>query len=123
MMALEETGRTPAGLRKLAIPREYVLVETLAAGAKGFLALDVGGYRERRQQQLEQMALRLGRQVKATGEAIILEPLDPAERRIIHIALQGDNQVGTESVGDGRGRRLVIRPTGVNAFRPEQESP
>jgi len=44
MMALEETGRTPdeaiaAGLRKLGVPRECVLVETLAAGARGFLGL------------------------------------------------------------------------------------
>ncbi|MBI3625635.1 MAG: protein jag [Candidatus Rokubacteria bacterium] len=217
MMALEETGRTAdeavdAGLRKLGIAREYVLVETLATGARGFLGLggqearvrltvtpggerlirarailqelltlmsveaevrveeheggvrlelsgkdaglligkqgqtldaveflvgrildrairdrtrvvlDVGGYRERRRQQLEQMAFRLARQVRATGEAIVLEPLDASERRIIHLALQGDDQVTTESVGDGRGRRLVIRPAGVKAFHSEQQS-
>lgn len=217
MMALEETGRTldeaiEAGLRKLGITREYVLVETLATGARGFLGLggqearvrltvtpggerlirarailqelltlmsveaevraeeheggvrlelsgkdaglligkqgqtldaveflvgrildrairdrtrvvlDVGGYRERRRQQLEQMAFRFARQVRATGEAVALEPLDAAERRIIHLALQGDDQVRTESVGDGHGRRLVIRPAGVKAFHSEQQS-
>lgn len=86
------------------------------------VVLDVGGYRERRRQQLEQMAFRLARQVRATGEAIVLEPLDASERRIIHLALQGDDQVTTESVGDGRGRRLVIRPAGVKAFHSEQQS-
>lgn len=74
--------------------------------------LDVGGYRERRQKQL---ALRLARQVKATGGAVVLQPMSSAERRTIHLALQGDSAVRTESVGDGRDRRLVITPVAVEA--------
>lgn len=79
-------------------------------GGRTRVVLDVGGYRERRQRHLEQMALRLAQQVKATGEAIVLEPMAPAERRMIHLALQGDGEVLTESVGEGSGRRLVIKP-------------
>jgi len=77
--------------------------------------LDVGGYRERRQKQLEQVAPRLARQVKATGGAVVLQPMSSAERRTIHLALQGDSAVRTESVGDGRDRRLVITPVAVEA--------
>lgn len=74
------------------------------------LQIDVEGYWERRRQRLEQMALRLAKQVKATGEAVVLEPMNPSDRRIIHLVLQADAEVRTASVGDGRERRLMIVP-------------
>lgn len=74
------------------------------------IQLDVEGYGERRRQQLEQVALRLAEQVKATGEPVTLDPMNPAERRIVHLVLQRDNGVRTESLGDGPLRRLVIFP-------------
>lgn len=80
------------------------------AGERTPVALDVEGYRERRHQQLEQMALGLAKQAKKTGEAVVLEPMAPADRRIIHLLLKGDEGVRTASVGDGRLRRLTITP-------------
>lgn len=86
------------------------------SGERTAVRVDVEGYRARREQQLEQRARSLARQVKETGEAVELEPMSPAERRLIHLALQGDSEVGTESVGDGPERRVVIkrvRPAGT----------
>lgn len=216
MMVVEETGRTPdeavaTGLGTLGIPREYVLVEILSEGARGFLGfggqearvrltvtpagerlvhgrrtldqiltlmgvqaelwaderqgilhleargehaglligkrgqtldalqflltrlldrqlgehtrvqLDIEGYRERRQQQLTDMALRLAKQVKTTGEDAVLEPMPPGDRRIIHLALQSDREVRTESVGDGHERRVII--SRAQADRPGDGPP
>lgn len=74
------------------------------------IQLDVEGYGERRRQQLEQLALRMAQQVKATGEPVTLDPMNPAERRIVHLVLQRDHGVRTESLGEGLLRRLVISP-------------
>jgi len=74
------------------------------------IQLDVEGYVERRRQQLEQLALRLAEQVKTTGEPVTLEPLNPADRRTVHLVLQRDSEVRTASLGEGLLRRLVISP-------------
>lgn len=84
----------------------------LAAGKKYFnhyfVMLDVENYRERRCRTLESLARRLAEKAKRTGEAVKLEPMNAAERRIIHLALQNDNEVTTESEGEGRYRHIVI---------------
>lgn len=72
--------------------------------------VDVAGYRERRRQILEQRAIRLAEQVKTTGEPVTLEPMSSLDRRTIHLALQRDTRVRTESLGEGSLRRLVITP-------------
>lgn len=79
-------------------------------GEPARVEIDVEGYQKRRRERLEQMALRLAKQVKATGQAVVLEAMVPGDRRIIHVALQGDDQVRTESVGAGPTRRLMILP-------------
>jgi len=76
------------------------------------IQLDVEGYVERRRQQLEQYALRLAQQVKSTGEPVTLDPMNPADRRTVHLVLQRDSEVRTESLGEGLLRRLVIAPAG-----------
>lgn len=75
--------------------------------------IDVEGYRERRRQHLEGMALGLASQVKATGRAAVIEPMTPAERRIVHLVLKEDAGVRTGSVGDGPRRRVIISPTNL----------
>jgi spoIIIJ-associated protein len=72
--------------------------------------LDAEGYRERRRKSLESLALRLGERVKRRRKIVILSPLSPRERRIIHLALQGDPLVTTRSMGRGYFRRLSILP-------------
>lgn len=74
------------------------------------LVVEVGDYRARRNEELAQMAKGYADQAVASGQAVFLPYLHPAERRIIHLALQDDHRVLTESEGEGRNRRLVIKP-------------
>ncbi len=86
----------------------------LAAGKnfrrRYFVLIDVEGYRERRRQTLESLAHRLAGKVKRTGEEVKLEAMPAGERRIIHLALQHDHEVMTDSEGATPYRRVVIRP-------------
>lgn len=72
------------------------------------LLVDVGGYRERREEALQKLAERLAEKAKRTGRRVILEPMSAQERRIIHTALQNDKQIVTYSEGDEPYRKVVI---------------
>ena len=74
-----------------------------------FVLLDVENYRERRKDTLEALARRLAGKVKRTGEPVELEPMAAGERRIIHLALQNDGAVTTESEGEAPHRYVVIK--------------
>lgn len=74
-----------------------------------FVLLDVENYRERRKDTLEALARRLAGKVKRTGEAVRLEPMAAGERRIIHLSLQNDGAVTTESEGEAPHRYVVIK--------------
>jgi len=75
---------------------------------RGRIVLDVGGYRARREETLRRLAKRLASQVKRTGDPITLDAMSALERRIIHLALQGDPEVVTRSVGVEPYRKVVI---------------
>ncbi len=98
-------GRTLASLQYLT---------NLAAGKlyhhRYFVLLDVENYRIRREQTLTTLAIRLAEKAKRTGAPVSLEPMDPAERRMIHLALQEDPDIATESEGEGARRHIVILP-------------
>lgn len=72
------------------------------------IILDAEGYRKRREDTLIRLAKRLADKVKRTGHRVLLEPMNPQERRIIHTALQNDNSVQTLSDGEEPYRRVVI---------------
>ena len=74
------------------------------------LVVDADGYRQRRENLLESMAERLAQRVRVTGQQMVLEPMPPNERRIVHLALVDDPEVTTESEGAGDDRRVVIKP-------------
>jgi spoIIIJ-associated protein len=74
------------------------------------VSIDVERYHRRREETLNSLAERMAEHVHQTGRAITLEPMPPAERRIIHMALAEDPDVSTGSVGSGEGRKVVIRP-------------
>lgn len=73
------------------------------------IIIDVEGYRERRQEALTQLAIRIADSVAASGQSVDLEPMPPNERRIIHLALQDHSVVTTESVGEGEARKVTIK--------------
>ena len=72
--------------------------------------VDAGGFKRRQADSLGKLAERLAVQVAKSGEPHELQPMTPAERRVIHVALKDHSLVTTESVGEGAGRHLVIKP-------------
>jgi len=74
------------------------------------IVVNVGDYRERRAEILKQMALKTAERVKTTGEPASLPFLNSGERRIIHLTLQDDLEIYTESEGEGENRRVIIKP-------------
>lgn len=72
------------------------------------IIVDVEGYRQRREETLVRLAKRLSERVKRTGNRVVLEPMNPHERRIIHTALQDDTRISTFSEGEEPNRRIVI---------------
>ena len=74
------------------------------------VVVDVGNYRQRRQESLEGLARRMAERVRQTGRPLMLEPMGAYERRIVHLALRGDATVYTESSGEGENRKIVIYP-------------
>jgi spoIIIJ-associated protein len=74
------------------------------------LIVDVEGYRERREKQLRQIARRMADQALSSGRRQVLEPMPANERRIIHIELQENPGISTESIGEEPRRKVTIIP-------------
>jgi len=72
------------------------------------VVLDVEGYRESREQTLSALAHRMADKAVKSGRRVELEPMNPHERRIVHIALQNDKRVETTSHGEEPYRRVVV---------------
>ena len=70
--------------------------------------IDTEDYRRRRKETLENLAKNMASKVKRTKKAVTLEAMNPYERRIIHSALQNDNNVTTHSEGEEPYRYVVI---------------
>ncbi|MGC2191264.1 MAG: R3H domain-containing nucleic acid-binding protein [Candidatus Dormiibacterota bacterium] len=77
------------------------------------LIVDVAKYRQRRENTVAQMALRIAAGVARSGRPVTLEPMQPYERRAVHLALAEDPSVSTESTGTDAERRVTIRPSGA----------
>jgi spoIIIJ-associated protein len=72
--------------------------------------LDTENYRGRRVEALQNMTLRMREKVKKSNKAVTIGPLNPQDRRVIHTTLSGDEDVRTESQGEGFYKKLVIAP-------------
>ena len=73
--------------------------------------VDCDNFHEIREERLRSLAQRMAEDVRRRGRPRILEPMNPADRRIIHVTLADDPGVETESEGDGYFKRVTIRPT------------
>ena len=74
------------------------------------IVLDVEDYREKREETLRVLAANLAQKACRSAKQVILEPMSPQERRIIHTALQENTAVSTFSQGDEPYRKVVISP-------------
>ena len=99
-------GRTLSAL-------EYITNAVLNRGDEDNIRIniDVGGYKRRRDDRLRTTARKAAGRVRETGEPVELEPMSAAERRVVHMALADDPSVISESDGEGRSRRVVVKPS------------
>jgi len=74
------------------------------------VVINVGDYRQKREEVLGEMAQQASQNAKTTGKEVILSYLPSHERRIIHMLLEKDGDIETYSEGVGNHRRLVIKP-------------
>ncbi|MEK7140949.1 MAG: R3H domain-containing nucleic acid-binding protein [Patescibacteria group bacterium] len=98
-------GRT---LESFQILLSIIVSKKLAAWVKVYV--NVGDYRQKREETLMLMAQRAAERAISFGKPVELPSLSPSERRVIHMTLGGDERVETESVGEGMNRTLVVKP-------------
>ena len=91
---------------------EYMVNRLLARKIKDAapISIDTESYRARRRRLLQRMALSKGEQAKREHVAVILDPMPPRDRRIVHLALKDDPMIATRSTGDGFMRAIEIAP-------------
>jgi spoIIIJ-associated protein len=90
---------------------QYLLNRIIYKGRKGKkIQVDCGGFRKLREDEIVEIALRSAEKAKARGEECLLSPLNPYERRLVHLALAEIGGVETKSVGDGFLKRIAILP-------------
>ncbi|UCH51550.1 MAG: protein jag [Chloroflexota bacterium] len=96
-------GQTLASLQYIV---RLIVAEKLKAWVP--INVDVAGYKKRRYESLQNLALRLAEQVKRSRRLITLEPMPADERRIIHLTLADSPDVTTQSMGEGEMRKVAI---------------
>lgn len=79
------------------------------------VSVDAGQYKSRRDQRLQQIAARAADRVRASGQPVTLEPMSPAERRVVHLALREIPGIASESTGEDPERRVTVMPAGPEA--------
>jgi predicted RNA-binding protein Jag len=76
---------------------------------------DANNFRAAREAELRAMAEHAARQVRETSAAFVFGPMEPGERRVIHLSLAAEEDLVTESIGEGNGRRLRVTLRSVSA--------
>ena len=91
---------------------QYLVTKMLAKKSrrKVRITIDVEAYRARHNEALAHLAQKYGEKVKKSGRPIILSPMNPYDRRIVHMALQEDKELKTVSRGEGLYKKVVISP-------------
>ncbi len=79
------------------------------------VVIDAAGYRERREGALQRAADQAAEDALSYGRPVELEPMSPAERRIVHTYLRDRVEVQTHSEGDEPDRRLVVSPAAASS--------
>jgi spoIIIJ-associated protein len=74
------------------------------------LAVNVGDWRERQEEQLTKLAKEVAERAKQTGQVQPLYNLTPSQRRVVHLVLSEDPDIETESTGEGPERYLMVKP-------------
>lgn len=101
-------GRHGETLRSLEVLAN--VVSSKGSGTVRRIVVDAGGYRKRREKEIENMAKDAARRVEKTGKRTVLRPMNARDRRVVHMALQKNGRVVTQSQGEEPFRRVVVLP-------------
>jgi spoIIIJ-associated protein len=104
-------GQTLAAVQELT----RTVVQRRSRGHSSRIVLDIAGYRQARRAALERFATEVGEQVRSSGVARVLEPMPPADRKVVHDTINTLEGVATSSEGEEPRRRVVISPSGGTA--------
>jgi spoIIIJ-associated protein len=85
---------------------------------KASISIDAGNFREKRIEELKELGLKLAEEAKKTGKTRSISSLNPAERRVVHVALQDDKEIRSRSVGDGLFKKVLIYKPGSKGKKP-----
>ena len=93
---------------------QYLTSLQVNKGREGYIrvTLDTENYRAKREDSLRRLAQRMANRAQKTGRKVVLEPMNPYERRVLHTALQNHPAVTTHSEGEEPNRRVVIMLAG-----------
>jgi hypothetical protein len=115
-LRIELSGGNRAGLvarhGELLRHCEYLARRMVRDLPPGGLHLDSGGFRAEREGTLRRRAAAAAEEVRRSGEPVRFEPLPAAERRVLHLAIQAEPAVRSESEGDGDLRSVCVLPVG-----------
>ncbi|HET9213018.1 MAG TPA: R3H domain-containing nucleic acid-binding protein [Thermoanaerobaculia bacterium] len=97
---------------ELVLAIEHLLPRLIRSmsGESVLVRVDCDNFQEIREERLRSLAQQMAEEVRRFGKPRTLEPLNPADRRVIHVTLADDPHVITESEGDGYFKRITIRP-------------
>lgn len=73
--------------------------------------IDVNSYRQEKNQSIIELARNAASQAIAERRAVVMRPMSTYERRIVHLELSKNSDVVTESIGEGEGRKVVVKPS------------
>lgn len=111
------------GENLVAVQQIVSAITSRQVGRTVHVPVDIEGFRRRREQQLREVAMRVASRVKASGQAVTLEPMLAYERRIVHLAIHDQGGIRTESVGIEPNRRIVILSTAPGSRPPMAPRP
>jgi predicted RNA-binding protein Jag len=108
-----EDGGTLIGRKGQTLNSLQHLINSAVRSHKFRIFVDIGDYRQRSIERLEDIAHKVAQQALQTRRRVELKPMTAAERRIIHLTIQTYPELSTESVGEDPYRRIVIIPAGA----------
>ncbi len=121
----KDAGRL-IGARGESLDSLQLLVNQMVArkvGEIGFkrVVIDVEGWRKQKEEDLVKNAESWGKQVLESGKPFELEPMSAWQRRIVHMTVSEMDGLESESMGEGRDRHIVIKPTGQTVAKPKEQ--
>jgi spoIIIJ-associated protein len=101
-------GQYGVNLQSLQHIARLIVKKSIPAEAN--FILDVNSYRQEKNESVIKMAKTMAEEALNEKRAVVMRPMSPYERRIVHMELAKNEAIKTESIGDGDDRRVVIKP-------------